>query len=430
MLRSRLRSSAVPHLRGFATAGAVATTLRQSPLNDLHVSLGGKMVPFAGWSLPVLYGGMSLGESHLWTRGKSSIFDVSHMCQFVFKGEHATAFLETVIPAGLRDLPRNRSTLSLILDPHTAGILDDLIVTKWDDHTYYVVTNAATRDKDLAHFQSQLTAFAQASNKQPPTLQELTQNALIAIQGPEAHIALASVLDRADAGALDTVTFGGSRHVHVSTGDGGSVGVHVARGGYTGEDGFEISVGAGDVRGLVDRLLDGSSSGVEVRMAGLGVRDSLRLEAGMCLYGHDLDATVTPAEANLMWTIPAHRRARGEGEVVFNGRDALMAQIEEGKVRRKRVGLVVDGAPAREGAPVYELALSDTQPLKGPTKDREPIGKVTSGCPSPSLGKNIAMAYVPTHAAKSGTLVDLLVRGKLRRAEVTKMPFVKTNYVK
>lgn len=389
--------------------------LRKTALYDLHVSLGGKMVPFGGFHMPVQYAALSVSESHKFTRTHASIFDVSHMVQRIFQGPGAAAFLERVTPAGLAGLPVNGSTLSALLHPGTGGIVDDTIITKLAPDTFYVVTNAACRDKDDAYLAQQLAAFdgpAVAHEKHD-------QKGLIALQGPRSAEILASLLADTAATDLTKLYFGSCTTAKFQLpGNRVSGDVLVSRGGYTGEDGFEVSIpNAEETVALTRHLLD-SAGPEKLQMAGLGARDSLRLEAGMCLYGHDLDDTTTPVEAGLSWIIPKTRRAPDAG---FHGAGVISAQlVPQSKggsgVTRRRVGFIVEGAPAREGA---EIVV-----------DGETVGKVTSGCPSPTLGKNIAMGYIKNGLHKAGTEVEVLVRGKPRKAVVAKMPFVPTKYWK
>lgn len=374
---------------------ATGAPLKRTPLYDLHVENGAKIVPFAGFEMPVLYADLGLAESHKWTRAKSSIFDVSHMVQFRLSGPSVVDFLEKITPAGCRELGAYSSTLS-VLTNENGGIIDDLIITKHDENTFYVVTNAACRDKDLLHISQNLREWGK-----PIKLELMDDHALIAVQGPMS----ASILQSHTHDSLDELKFGHSRYSDIA-----GIKCHVARGGYTGEDGFEISCAASHVTGLTQLLL--ATDTENIKLAGLGARDSLRLEAGMCLYGHDLNETTSPNEAGLLWTIPKRRRAEGG----FIGHSAVLSQIQEG-VRRRRVGLLVSGAPAREGAEILSV-------------EGDKIGVVTSGCPSPSLGQNIAMGYVETGYHKSGMKVGVKVRSRIGEAQVTKMPFVPTQYHK
>jgi aminomethyltransferase len=331
--------------------------------------------------------------------------------QHEFSGPGAKAFLETITPSSLSSLSEYNSTLSALLHRETGGIVDDTIITRLPSK-FYVVTNAGCREKDLAYLQSELDLFKQNSSNEPVEWKVLENQGLIALQGPKAAEVLSRVLDEQCAKELETLYFGQSTHATIK---GTDAEVLVSRGGYTGEDGFEISIPPYATEAVTTYLLDSAKE--ELRLAGLGARDTLRLEAGMCLYGHDLDDTTTPVEAALSWIIGKDRRANGG----FHGDSVILQQLkkksEGGGVSRRRVGLVVEGAPAREGAQILN-------------EEGEEIGKITSGCPSPTLKKNIAMGYVKDGMHKSGTEVEVLVRGKKRKAVVTKMPFVPSKYFK
>ncbi|KXL46257.1 hypothetical protein M433DRAFT_143301 [Acidomyces richmondensis BFW] len=383
------------------------------------------MVPFGGYKMPVQYSDLTIAESHNWTREKASLFDVGHMVQYHVEGPGAEAFLESLTPAGLKNLPPGQNTLSTLLHQGTGGIVDDCIITRLEEgpkHLFYVVLNAGCRKKDYEFLASAITKWDETMHPvvQLRHLQTGGQPyGLIALQGPLAHDILGSVLADTCKVDLSTWYFGSAKHITVALPSGESLPIVASRGGYTGEDGFELSIHPSQTVEVTETLL--SSAGEEkLRLAGLGARDSLRLEAGMCLYGHDLDDSTTPVEAGLSWIIPKDRRS-GEGSG-FNGSEVIIQQLTPKSkggagVSRRRVGLVVEGAPAREGAEV----LDESGNL---------IGKVTSGCPSPTLKKNIAMAYVKDGMHKAGTEVQVVVRGKKRKAVVTKMPFVPSKYHK
>lgn len=382
------------------------------------------MVPFGGFHMPVQYAGQSVGQEHHFTRTHASLFDVGHMVQHRFEGPGATAFLQRITPAGLESLPPNQSTLSALLWPGTGGIVDDTIITKLGENRFYVVTNAACRDKDLDYLHEQLTLWAQDAE---PSVQHtvLENQGLVALQGPLAEEILAEILaDPAEAN-LPGLYFGQCRYVAVEVDGGREVSdVLVSRGGYTGEDGFEISIPPADTVAVTEALLRAAHPG-RLRLAGLGARDSLRLEAGMCLYGHDLDDSTTPVEGALGWIVGRDRRAETSVEKgAFHGADVVLAQLKPKSkggsgVGRRRVGFAVEkGAPAREGSDVVDA-------------DGNKIGVVTSGCPSPTLdNRNIAMGYVRDGLHKAGTEVEVLVRGRRRKATVAKMPFVESKYKK
>ncbi|KAF9558358.1 glycine cleavage system T protein [Agrocybe pediades] len=357
------------------------------------------MVPFAGFSMPLSYGDVGQVASHNHVRKSVGIFDVGHMVQSNFRGKTATQFLEWLTPSSLSSLKPYGSTLSVLLNEN-GGIIDDTIITKHASDAFYVVTNAGRRDADLAWFSQKLKEWNDSERgREGPVEHEVLENwGLLALQGPEA----ASYLQNLTPFDLRQLTFGSSAFVPIE-----GFNLHVARGGYTGEDGFEISIPPSHTV-EVAKLLSKSP----VQLIGLGARDSLRLEAGMCLYGNDLDETTTPVEAGLSWVIGKDRREKGG----FIGAETVQKQLKEGPSRR-RVGLIVEGAPARQGAKIF-----------APTTEQEEIGVVTSGIPSPTVGKNIAMGYVKSGWHKKGTEIQVEVRKQLRKAVITPMPFTKTNY--
>jgi len=397
----------------------------KTALYDLHLKHGAKMVPFGGYSMPVQYSDLSVGESHHWTREKASLFDVGHMVQYHFEGPGAEDFLESITPAGVKDLAPGQSTLSALLHPVTGGIGDDCIITRLEKgpkHLFYVVLNAGCRQKDYEFLSAAIDKWDNTMN---PTVHmrhlQIDGNpfGLIALQGPLAVGLLQSALASACKVDMKTWYFGNAKHITLALPSGESLPIVASRGGYTGEDGFELSIHPSQTVEVTEALLRTAGED-KLRLAGLGARDSLRLEAGMCLYGHDLDDTTTPVEAGLSWIIPKNRRSlEGSG---FNGAETVIPQltpVSKGGtgVERRRVGLVVEGAPAREGAEVVD-------------ESGNVIGKVTSGCPSPTMKKNIAMAYVKSGMHKAGTELQVVVRGKKRKAVVTKMPFVPSKYWK
>ena len=431
--RNRLRQPALasassspapaPARHASSSAAPGSETLQKTGLYDLHLAHGAKMVPFGGFHMPVQYSALSVSQSHVFTRTQASIFDVGHMVQRIFDGPGAAAFLQRVTPSNLESLGAHRSTLSCLLHADgSGGIVDDTVVTKLGDGSFYVVTNAACRDKDDAFLGAELAKWnAEADHADLQAVQsQLDGWGLVALQGPGAEALLREVLADPAELELKGLFFGQSAYAKLKLPGGGarvSAPVLVSRGGYTGEDGFEISIPADDTVAVTEALL---SAGPErVQLAGLGARDSLRLEAGMCLYGHDLDDSTTPVEGGLSWIIPKERRSADAG---FHGAAHIARQLVPRSkgglgVQTRRVGLIVEGAPAREGAQIVD-------------GDEAAIGRVTSGCPSPTLGKNIAMGYVKDGMHKAGTEVAVLVRGKKRKAVVAKMPFVPTNYWK
>ena len=357
------------------------------PLDAWHRSRGGRMVPFAGYAMPVQYEGIV--AEHEWTRHHAGLFDVSHMGQLFVSGEGAEAALEALLPIDLSTLELGALRYSLLLDDE-GGILDDLIVSRWRQG-FFIVVNGATKHGDAAHMQGRLPAGI--------TLEHYEDRALLALQGPEAFAAL----ERHTTGQwpLNALTFmRGGRFVV------GGAEAWISRTGYTGEDGFEISFPAAEAERIAD-LLCGEP---EVRPAALGARDSLRLEAGLPLYGHDLDGSTDPVSAGLAWAIAKHRRDQGG----FPGHARIMEVLASGPERR-RVGLSVEGRlPAREGAPVFA----------GETE----IGRITSGGFSPTLGHPIAMAYVAAAHAAPGTALSIEVRGRRLDAKVVPLPFVPHRY--
>lgn len=354
------------------------------PLAGWHRAHGARMVPFAGYDMPIQYDGI-MAEHH-WTRSSASLFDVSHMGQLRVTGEGAGEALGAVLPGNIAGLGEGQVRYSLLLDDN-GGVLDDLMVTRMADG-YYLVVNGATKWDDIAHLIEHLPDEI--------TLNHMTDHALLALQGPGAAGALAALLPGVEAlFFMQAGAFAWQGHE-----------LWISRSGYTGEDGFEISVAADAVAQLADALLALDA----VRPAGLGARDSLRLEAGLPLYGHDLDPLTDPISAGLGFAIPRARREQG----AFIGHAALMERIASGPVRR-RVGLLLDGRqPAREGATL----------LSG---DRE-VGTVTSGGFSPTLERPIAMGYVTTDLAATGTLLEVEVRNKRLAAQVCALPFVPHRY--
>jgi aminomethyltransferase len=371
--------------------------LKRTPLHALHVACGGKMVPFAGYDMPVQFGTGVLRE-HLHTRENAGLFDVSHMGQIALRpksgkvGDAALA-LERLVPQDILSLPPGRQRYAQFTNA-AGGILDDLMVANFGDHLYLVV-NAACKAEDEAHLRAGLSDVC--------LIEPLGDRALIALQGPKAESVLGALCP--DAPAMRFMDSGPRRL------DG--IDCFVSRSGYTGEDGFEISVPAGQAEALAKALLGNS----EVLPIGLGARDSLRLEAGLCLYGHDIDTTTTPAEGALQWSIQKSRRHGGARAGGFAGAEKILDQLENGAPRR-RVGLRPEGrAPVREGAALFADATSSMQ-----------IGAVTSGGFGPSINAPIAMGYLPTAQAANGGLVFAELRGQRLPLRVTPMPFVANTY--
>jgi len=367
-----------------------------TPLYDFHVAQGGKMVDFAGYRLPVQYSDLGISASHLHTRKHCSLFDVSHMLQSKVHGKDRINFMESLTVADVAGLKTNQGSLSVFTLPN-GGIVDDLIVTKADNHLY-VVSNAGRREQDIPLMRAKEEEMKVEGKD--VALELLEDRGLLALQGPT----MMQCLQPLTSLPLDNLAF-----MHSALAEVAGIQCRVTRCGYTGEDGVELSCPAGQTEALAQAIL---ASDGQPRLAGLGARDSLRLEAGLCLYGNDIDEGTTPIEGGLAWTVAKPRRVKQD----FPGAQVILEQLKNG-VSRRRVGLLSRGAPAR-GSTVVVNAQG------------EKVGVVTSGCPSPSLGKgiNVSMAYVEKSSAKAGTELALQVRGKDIPATVTKMPFVPTNY--
>ena len=368
--------------------------LKQTPLYNEHVKLGAKMVPFAGYDMPVQYPTGVMTE-HNWTRQHAGLFDVSHMGQCAFSGpdyETVAAAMESLVPADIRSLPGGQQRYSQLLAAD-GGILDDLMIThsNWPDreNTLYVVVNAGCKDADFAHFRKHLPANIQ--------LDVWDFLALVALQGPSAEAVLAKLSKPASQ----------LKFMHSGKFEIDGMTVHVSRSGYTGEDGFEIAVFQQDAAKLWNKLLEDP----EVKPIGLGARDSLRLEAGLCLYGHDIDTTTSPIEAGLQWSIQKGRRQPG----AFPGADRILKELANGPAR-KRVGIKPEGrAIAREGTKIFDAAGAE-------------VGVITSGGFGPTINGPVAMGYVQSNCASPGTPIQLQVRDKLLPAVVAALPFVPNNF--
>jgi aminomethyltransferase len=368
------------------TEAVGAADLKATPLKALHQSLDAKLVGFAGFAMPLHYPTGILAEHHQ-VRTQAGLFDVSHMGQFVLSGGDPATALEALIPGDIRALIEGGIRYSMLTDDN-GGILDDIMVAKDGDRLSLVV-NAGRRDADLAHLKAKLAA--------PTTVEDLTSKALLALQGPAAAAVMARLAPQAV-----VLRFMAFKAMEVA-----GIPCVVSRSGYTGEDGFEISVAATDAEALARRLLVEP----EVRPIGLGARDSLRLEAGLCLHGADIDRGTTPIEAGLNWTI-SNRRRRDGG---FPGADIILRQLSDGP-QRMRVGIKpLDKAPARGGTPIIDST--------GRT-----IGTITSGGFGPTAGGPVAMGYVEVAAAIPGTPVKVVVRGTPRDAKVMALPFVPHRY--
>ena len=372
-------------------------SLKRTALHALHVASGGKMVPFAGYDMPVQYAAGVLKE-HLHTRSSAGLFDVSHMGQIVLrpksgKVSDAAAALERLVPQDIVAVAPGRQRYAQFTDER-GGILDDLMVANFGDRLFLVV-NAARKAADEAHLRYRLSDACE--------IEPLTDRALIALQGPKAESVLAGLCR-----GVSSMRFMDAAPHRV-----GGFDCFVSRSGYTGEDGFEISISAEAAEHLARVLL----ADERVLPVGLGARDSLRLEAGLCLYGHDIDTSTTPVEAALEWSIQKSRRKGGARAGGFPGADLILSQLEQGAPRR-RVGLRSEGrAPVREGAPLFAGAASSEQ-----------IGKVTSGGFGPSLNAPVAMGYLPSSQALAGGRVFAEVRGQRLPLMISPMPFIPNTY--
>ena len=373
------------------------SALKRTPLHAIHVARGGKLVPFAGYEMPVQYPAGVLRE-HLHTRTSAGLFDVSHMGQIALrpksgKLEDAALALELLVPQDIVAVAPGRQRYAQFTN-NEGGILDDLMVANFGDHLFLVV-NAACKAEDEAHLRAHLSDAC--------VIDSLSDRALVALQGPKAEKALAKLC--ADVTSMRFMDAGPRKVAGINA--------FVSRSGYTGEDGFEISVPADQAEALVTALLDDA----DVLPIGLGARDSLRLEAGLCLYGHDIDTATTPVEGALEWSVQKSRRRGGARAGGFPGAEKILAQFETGAARR-RVGLRPEGrAPVREGALLFSESSGG-----------EPVGKVTSGGFGPSLNAPVAMGYLPSPLAALGTPVFAEVRGQRLPLTVSPMPFVPNTY--
>src|SRR5579883_605731 len=383
--------------RGLLMLATDQSQLKRTPLHSLHLSLGAKMVPFAGYDMPVQYPAGVLKE-HLHTRQKAGLFDVSHMGQLALRAksgklEDAALALERLVPQDIVALGAGRQRYAQFTND-AGGILDDLMVAHFGDHLF-VVVNAACKDADEAHLRAHLSDSC--------AIDSLADRALLALQGPAAEAVLAKFC--AEAPSMRFMDAGPRKVAGLDC--------FVSRSGYTGEDGFEISVPADAAERLATALL----SDPDVLPIGLGARDSLRLETGLCLYGHDIDTTTTPVEAALEWSMQKSRRAGGARAGGYLGAETILAQLAGGASRR-RVGLKPEGrAPVREGAPLFADQAST-----------QPVGAVTSGGFGPSLNAPVAMGYVPTQLATNGARLFAELRGQRLPLRVAATPFVPNTY--
>ncbi len=364
--------------------------LLTTPLNDLHRELGAKMVPFAGYAMPVQYAD-GIVKEHLHTREHASVFDVSHMGQLLLSGQGIDDALEKILPINAKGMQVGRQRYCFFT-LENGGILDDLMLARVDENAFYMVVNASRKDVDYPHLHKHLAGF---------DIVEMNHHALIAIQGPQA----ADTLEHLIPGVAD-MRFMDSRAFNID-----GIDYRVARCGYTGEDGFEISMPAGKSISFTKKLLAQDN----VAPAGLGARDSLRLEAGLCLYGNDIDENTTPVEADLLWAMQKVRKTGGERQGGFLGAEVILPQITSG-ASRKRVGFTVDGkAPVRAHTELFDSAGNK-------------IGEVTSGGFGATLNAPVAMGYVDTAHSQVGTKVTAKVRKKEIELTVTSLPLVPQRY--
>ena len=378
-------------------------SLQKTPLHAFHVELGARMVPFAGYAMPVQYPAGLMAE-HKHTRTAAGLFDISHMGQLRLVGPDAAAAFETLMPVDVLDLAPGKQRYGLLLNDD-GGILDDLMFFNEGDGSLFVIVNGACKVSDIAHIQQKIGARCD--------VQPMPDHALLALQGPQAAATLARLSPGVERFVFMT---GGAVQI-------GGIPAFVTRSGYTGEDGFEISVKATDAEALARLLL----AQPQIQPIGLGARNSLRLEAGLCLYGHDIDETTTPVEASLNWAIQKVRRTGGARAGGFPGGDKVLAQLaaaasgaagiaDHDTLKRRRVGLVaLERIPVRDGTPLESF-------------EGVAIGQVTSGLLGPTADRPIAMGYVATAYAEPGTRLQAIVRGKPVPMEVTTLPFVPTRY--
>ncbi|KAH9618286.1 hypothetical protein KSS87_009908 [Heliosperma pusillum] len=383
----------VANRRCFSSEG----DLKKTALHDFHVENGGKMVPFAGWSMPIQYKD-SIMDSTINCRENGSLFDVAHMCGLSLKGKDCIPFLEKLVIGDIAGLAPGTGTLSVFTN-EKGGAIDDTVITKVKDDHIYLVVNAGCRDKDLAHIEEHMKSYKAKGGDVSWHIHD--ERSLLALQGPLA----APVLQQLTKEDLSKMFFGGFSMIDIS-----GFPCYLTRTGYTGEDGFEISVPDEYAVDLAKQILEKSEG--KVRLTGLGARDSLRLEGGLCLYGNDLEQHITPVEAGLTWAVGKRRRAEGG----FLGAEVILKQIADGPTIR-RVGFISSGPPAR--------SHSEIKNEKG-----ESIGEITSGGFSPCLKKNIGIGYVKSGNHKAATKVNIVVRGKSYEGVVSKMPFVQTKYYK
>ena len=370
---------------------SVGTEIRTTPFHKMHVNAGAKMVPFAGYEMPVSYP-LGIKKEHNHTRERAGLFDVSHMGQIRLSGEHAMSALESLVPVDIIDLPLMRTRYALFTTEN-GGVLDDLMVTNLGDNDLFLVVNAACKEADYDHLKNHLGASCE--------IEFYDDLALLALQGPKAAMVLSEFVP-----SVKEMTFMTAKQTMLN-----DIDCFITRSGYTGEDGYEISVSAKDAESLASSLL----SSEEVEWVGLGARDSLRLEAGLSLYGHELDISHSPVESSLNWALSKARRLGGEREGNYLGSKVIMNQIENGS-DTKVVGLIPEGRmPVRDGAIIQD-------------ENGNQVGYVTSGGFGPTLNKPISIARLETKFTNSQSKIFALVREKKIAVEIVKLPFVKHNY--
>ena len=370
---------------------SVGTEIRTTPFHKMHLNAGAKMIPFAGYEMPVSYP-LGIKKEHNHTRERAGLFDVSHMGQIRLSGEHAMSALESLVPVDIIDLPLMRTRYALFTTEN-GGVLDDLMVTNLGDNDLFLVVNAACKEADYDHLKNHLGASCE--------IEFYDDLALLALQGPKAAMVLSEFVP-----SVKEMTFMTAKQTMLN-----DIDCFITRSGYTGEDGYEISVSAKDAESLASSLL----SSEEVEWVGLGARDSLRLEAGLSLYGHELDISHSPVESSLNWALSKARRLGGEREGNYLGSKVIMNQIENGS-DTKVVGLIPEGRmPVRDGAIIQD-------------ENGNQVGYVTSGGFGPTLNKPISIARLETKFTNSQSKIFALVREKKIAVEIVKLPFVKHNY--
>ncbi len=370
---------------------SVGSEIRETPLHKMHVDAGAKMVPFAGYEMPVSYP-LGIKKEHTHTRERAGLFDVSHMGQIRLSGEHAMSALESLVPVDIIDLPLMKTRYALFTSEN-GGVMDDLMVTNLGGNSLFLVVNAACKDSDFEHLQHNLGSSCE--------LELCDDLALLALQGPKAVKVLSE-----HAPSIKEMAFMTAKQTKID-----EIDCLVTRSGYTGEDGFEISVSAKDAESLASLLIAND----EVEWIGLGARDSLRLEAGLSLYGHELDISHSPVESSLNWALSKVRRLGGEREGNYLGDQVILNQLENGS-DTKVVGILPEGKmPVRDGATIQD-------------ENGNQVGYVTSGGFGPTLNKPISIARIETKFNQSQSKLFGLVRDKIIAVEIVKLPFVKHNY--